>query len=144
MKQRIEVSQLQDLSPEQQDKLRAWWTPQEGDWIYHNWTTDCYSISRGKHTEWHWHIGVIFDSRLDDKEGPIAIYKILEGTAYYSGRGGFRLGDTGVCLLPSVGQLIQLLQEKDGLDTCVYLDGSSIVEDNNICDKLFRAVKEIL
>ena len=31
MKQRIDVSQLQELSPEQQEKLREWWQPQIGD-----------------------------------------------------------------------------------------------------------------
>lgn len=33
MKQRIDSSQLQELTPSQQEKLRAWWEPQKGDWF---------------------------------------------------------------------------------------------------------------
>ena len=31
MKQRITTSQLMELTPSQQEKLRAWWSPQGGD-----------------------------------------------------------------------------------------------------------------
>jgi hypothetical protein len=31
LKQRIDLFQLQELTPEQQEKLRAWWKPEEGD-----------------------------------------------------------------------------------------------------------------
>jgi len=31
MKQRIDVSQLQELNPEQQERLRQWWEPEFGD-----------------------------------------------------------------------------------------------------------------
>jgi hypothetical protein len=35
MKQRISIEQLQELTEEQQYRLREWWKPQEGDW-YHD------------------------------------------------------------------------------------------------------------
>jgi hypothetical protein len=35
MKQRISIEQLQELTGEQQQRLREWWKPQEGDW-YHD------------------------------------------------------------------------------------------------------------
>jgi len=33
MKQRISIDQLKQLTSEQQNKLRAWWTCKEGDWF---------------------------------------------------------------------------------------------------------------
>jgi hypothetical protein len=33
MKQKITTKQVQELTAEQQQRLRAWWTPQEGDYI---------------------------------------------------------------------------------------------------------------
>lgn len=35
MKQRITVEDLKSLTPSQQEKLRAWWKPQIGDWFIH-------------------------------------------------------------------------------------------------------------
>lgn len=32
MKRRISTAELMELSPEQQEKLREWWSPKEGDW----------------------------------------------------------------------------------------------------------------
>jgi hypothetical protein len=34
MKQRITPDQLRELTPSQQEKLREWWKPQEGDWVF--------------------------------------------------------------------------------------------------------------
>mgnify|MGYP003593115858 CR=1 FL=1 len=34
MKQRITVEQLQELTQEQQERIREWWKPAEGDWYY--------------------------------------------------------------------------------------------------------------
>jgi hypothetical protein len=36
MKQRITVEQLQELTEEQQQKLREWWEPQDGDMFFRN------------------------------------------------------------------------------------------------------------
>ena len=36
MKQRIDTSQLQQLNPSQQEKLREWWNPKEGDFAIRN------------------------------------------------------------------------------------------------------------
>ena len=36
MKQHITAEQVQELSPEQQEKLREWWQPDRGDHIYLN------------------------------------------------------------------------------------------------------------
>ena len=33
MKQHITVEQLQQLSPEQLERLGKWWKPEEGDWV---------------------------------------------------------------------------------------------------------------
>jgi len=35
VKQRITVEQLKELTPEQQERLREWWRPEEGDYIYY-------------------------------------------------------------------------------------------------------------
>ena len=34
MKRRIDITQLQELTDEQKQKLREWWKPQEGDFYY--------------------------------------------------------------------------------------------------------------
>ena len=105
MKQHISIENLQELSPEQQEKLREWWSihQQQGD-VFICLGNDFLS---GKTFAWDGH----------NKPFNLAVP------------------------LLSIGQMIELLQENDGLDTCVYLDGSSIIEDANICDLLWDAVK---
>jgi hypothetical protein len=34
MRQRITKEQLDELTPEQKERLRGWWTPAEGDWYF--------------------------------------------------------------------------------------------------------------
>lgn len=34
MKQRISAEDLKQLTPSQQEKLRTWWKPKDGDWFY--------------------------------------------------------------------------------------------------------------
>lgn len=36
MKQRISAEDLAELTPEQQERLREWWTPEVGDYIVHD------------------------------------------------------------------------------------------------------------
>lgn len=41
MKQHISPEQLNELSEKGKERLRKWWKPQEGDWVYtHDWVTE--------------------------------------------------------------------------------------------------------
>jgi len=40
MKRRITVEQLQELTEEQQQRLREWWKPEHGDWYLQYWIDD--------------------------------------------------------------------------------------------------------
>lgn len=50
MKQRITAEQLSELTQEQQARLRDWWQPEDGDWIFdtnnhqdYSWCSACWS-----------------------------------------------------------------------------------------------------
>ena len=114
MKQRITSGQLQQLTPFQQEKLRELWQPQ-------------------------------FGNILESKKHGEQVFIYNEGDSLYFDEDGYKCDTKENCLpLLSIGQMIELLQEKDALGSCVYLDGSSIIEYVDICDRLFQAVKEIL
>ena len=131
MRQRITVENLKELSPEQQEKLRTWWNVQESDLFAY--------------------IGLINTSNkivIDvDREGYM-----------YDGRDWFPKMD---CLpLLSIGQMIELLQDNirdtrwdpdEENSIQIYRDGDwgrkshrvSLLDDE-ICNSLWQAVKEIL
>jgi len=161
VKQRIDVSDLQQLSPEQQEKLRKWWQPQEGDWylsagevelaIYHD--RECCS---GDYCQ-DYAPGPDYDLIRHECRPTECIAQLLtrkpelqsildksrEEIANEYRRTYFD-HLKGDCLpLLSIGQMIQLLKEKD-YSKLVALDFVGAIQDINLCDLLWQAVKEIL
>lgn len=139
MKQRITVEQLQELSDEQKKRLREWWKPQEGDFI----TDGSETLSIG-------------DVCTPSKTGNM-----------YDGGCGCCSNNYGIgnfLLIPNIGQMIEILNVRTTTDwgivnyndSCqayhVYLgyslesasDNKKCWLENELCDALWEAVKEVL
>jgi len=116
MKQRIEASQLQELTPEQQEKLRAWWKPRQGDLF-----TSLDSSVRVKY---------VIDV---DKEGYI-----------YGGRDWHPKSECLPLL--NIGQMLQLIDESGFYARYQYMVGHSRNSclPSDFCDQLWNDVREIL
>jgi hypothetical protein len=136
MKQHITPEQLQELSEEQKERLRSWWRPEKGD---------RYVTYTFKHTK--------IIKELGGENG--GIYDIY----------GKRTPDGVPCLpLLSVGQCIELLEEKDpgSWRICCSKSGGWYITSSNLyapkyhiitdggkdfvelVDALWQAVKEVL
>ena len=104
MKRRITVEQLQELTEEQQQRLREWWKPTAWDVIvvYHG-------------------MGMKVTN----------VYNEMVST------------DKKVCMpLLSIGQMIEMLQLYKDKDIFKYHDID--ITDENLCDALWSAVKQVL
>ena len=131
MKQRIEVSQLQDLSPEQQDKLREWWKVEIGD---------CALIRDG-------YLGNGLSCLIDG-------YSEEYDSVHFISHDGFGSHPKEVYNpLLSIGQLIELLMDKKAYHLWLsqgeyYNFGHNVIMDwdskTELIDCLFQAAKEIL
>jgi len=114
MKQIIDVSQLQELSPEQQEKLRAWWQPQAGGLFA--------SMDSS----------VSFKSVVD-----------VDGEGYIQDVRDWHPKSECLPIL-SIGQCIELIIELDGKVNFSEFDGFIMRLTENVCDELFNNVKSIL
>jgi len=134
----ITAEQLQELTEDQKERLRAWWKPEEGDKFYgKDW--------RGRYcTEW-------------------CVYVNEEGEVYRYGYGDIDKMEDCLPLL-SIGQMIELLAEEDPGSwsiNCTTSGGWYITSNNlygpkfyvtnndgtdfiELCDALWQAVKEAL
>ena len=130
MKQHISKEDLQELTPEQQEKLRSMWQPEEGDFIYH------------KHEE-EWCIGIVVGNEVNWEEKNFVSFKIIEGNMGWLGRGNgnFLMGDVKILPLLNIGQLIQLLKGKTSEIGETWVD---ISFDGELIDELWQAVKSML
>ncbi len=142
MKQRISVDQLQELTPEQKERLREWWKPQEHD---------------------------VFAARLSGmtKESDFDVYEVMkdgEITAALDPYDGHASFDKAECLpLLSIGQCIEFLRESvviggevdirliTGPEWLVKFDKMWILGkkpneyiDTELIDALWEAVKKVL
>lgn len=123
MKMRILSSQLQELTPEQQEKLRKWWKPQEGDW---------------------W--------KPISSDEPQLLADHLKECCHREKCGHDSLEDWGAylgkhCLpLLSIGQMLQLIDESNHFIRYQFIVGRSSKArlPSEFCDELWQAVKEIL
>lgn len=145
MKQRISVEDLQQLTEEQKERLREWWKPQEGDWFF----------------------GTHGGGRNHQYCGPEQYVWILSPYQVDSGVYGASLEesppDEGALPLLSIGQLIELLDEKDcgrwemrcSKAKCWHIASNNLYEpdfvvtDNGhdfdeLIDALWEAVKQVL
>jgi hypothetical protein len=121
MKQRIDESQLAELSDDQKQRLRDWWKPQIGDmfaWITYG--------------------------SLVGPLGPIVTHEFSDNTFFY-GKGTDEPEEfhkNGCIPLLSIGQMMELLSDL-GESYREVLDGDYdyITE---ACDRLFEAVKRVL
>ena len=141
MKQRIDVSQLNELTDEQKQKLREWWKPQEGDYIAGEWLNE----NDGMELQF---LGIVLNIITD---------------------GGILL-DTGGSIrwcpdlpLLSIGQMIELLGTKImeimpnadlpshetelktySVTLCQIKSDDFYFKEPELCDALWQAVKEAL
>jgi len=138
MKQRITVEDLEQLTEEQKQRLREWWKPQSGDFMYY--------LRRGKQVL----INYIGDGISDD---------VIVHVDYIIGEELYTKGD---CLpLLNIGQMIELLEEGKmateiidiksprGLFNTYFVwygngDFPKKYEANELCNALWQAVKQIL
>jgi hypothetical protein len=139
MKQRITVEQLRELTPEQQERLRVWWKPENGDyfttqygenrWSYNNMVGACVGYHNCELT-------------IDDGDNPS------------------EQPEVDSLPLLSIGQMIELLQDKVtyfsmhnmfaylttdrrigwGVMKPQYFD----IRADELCDALWEAVKAAL
>jgi len=135
MKQHITPEQLQELTPEQQDRLREWWKPEKGDrfvWIpvthINNHRSSKYSYSKR-----------VFLFYAASKCGE---YTFL----YFPGKRKENVKLRECLPILSIGQCIELLAEKDLLQlqsifTKICLGILSVDELINV---LWQAVKAVL
>ena len=121
MKQRITVNQINELSDAQKQRLRELWDPQVGDSII---TTGNYRIPY-----------IIVDASN------------MSSLAFInSGIGVFGNSKDNCLPLLSIGQMIEILANNKGFYQRETITSrmSGINDDNDLCDALWRAVKEIL
>lgn len=52
IKQHISPEQLQELTPEQREKLKSWWQPDDGDWFVDYEGDEC-TVLLGEVVSWH-------------------------------------------------------------------------------------------
>ena len=131
MKQRIDVSQLQELNPEQQDRLREWWRPEK----YH-----LFVVGKGKsvYTVKSFKGDKICDGERVNRKRD-GYYNDLSKQASYKYKAN--------CLpLLSIGQCIELLAEKDmiHLESVFAKVSHGILSPDEILDALFEALKSVL
>lgn len=126
MKQSVNIAQLNELSEKGQKRLRKWWKPQPFDLFYNR----IRLFDRRKPPESHVYVvdGLLFD---------------VESTKH------MRPQDVVVADLPilSIGQMIEFLDEhnKDKLTyALIDPDSENNWPVNELCDKLWEAVKEAL
>ena len=132
MKQRITVDQLNELSPEEKDKLRELWKPEPGN-RYCNETGISFTL-----TEWE---SIFTKSTHGEKYYPLLdigqmielLEEVTKGVVefYYC----------------ELGSLVLRITDKDqelraSLKTPIFVNKYS--KATNLCDALFEAVKSIL
>ena len=122
MKQHITVEQIQELTPEQQQKLMDWWKPDIGNYVFYQETDEYGEIFDREDcicNVWGWK-NIIYLNHLID--------------------GGYKeiLTEKATPLL-DIGQMIELLgKEKSG--RVIMREW----QDNELCDALWEAVKAVL
>jgi len=171
MKQHITLKQLNELSEKGKKRLKKWWKPKEGDWVY---TPDWYEDEPIYAKDANWDYGKIYDE--DGKQIGISAptpeikrwkkvkqkgYEWLYGITDEDGD----LISVGKADLPllSIGQMIEFLDENvghphwefersHGIDSHGWeIEIWGIMEEDNfrkggreLCDALWEAVKELL
>jgi hypothetical protein len=137
MKRRITVEQLQELTEEQQQRLREWWEPKEYDIAMLQNRVSCIE-GLSQLTE-----GYVIE---------LAVPVDAEGDEYiYAGQFGYRKED---CLpLLDIGQMIELLDNKQcdinynqdcTIPVCELLVDGKGYRHKELCDALWQAVKQVL
>ena len=136
MKQYIIISQLNELTDKQKEKLREWWKPQYGD-------------------KYAWHDGYVIEDEFNWNDG------YLESNQEY-----FVMTEEGKALYPllSIGRMIEFLEDhEDFEDTTlgitenwyekIFFSSPTKVSGNfrvrkglsgELCDNLWELVKEVL
>lgn len=137
MKQHITVEQLNKLTPEEKEKLREWWKPQDNDLIYGE---DIYE-------------GQCVLGSIDEEYG-----HCFKGKRYGSLKDlSLRWKFCPAYPLFSVGQMIEFLNDYTNqnwsirihgkisdLDYPIFKHGPDDYEDMELCDALWNAVVEVL
>jgi hypothetical protein len=136
MKQRISPAQLAELSPEQQERLKAWWKPEPGDYCTMPDGIMLIDVVPPRET----HIVSISDEKMLNiwvaSFNPHCCGTVL---AYKD----------NVLPLLSIGQCIGILGEK-WFDHILFAEGEEYTHeiiklyDGELIDALFAAVKEVL
>lgn len=132
MKQHITPQDLDQLTPEGKEKLRAWWTPAEGD--------ICWSRSPTAYPEEDRHIDVLAFHDRDCCGG--------DQCDYDRERDGLLMSKSGYLPLLTIGQIIQLIEDLE-LEVTHYHHGTgfkTITWDNKqeLLDSLWTAVVDEL
>jgi hypothetical protein len=131
MKQRISVEGLKSLTPSQQEKLREWWKPQEGDIVY-----------------WQKWGGVETVIIRETKILGLPNYDLAFNDGYNSSN------KSQLLPLLSIGQCIEILEDKSlnlnnvfidrkGWETVIWEQNKSY-RSEELIDALWEAVKSIL
>jgi hypothetical protein len=123
MKQRIEPPQLNELTDEQKDKLREWWKPEKGDWVCDK---NCDNGLLHVDCDTGWAVYDNYTNHLGDWNEAVIKQKLLP--------------------ILSIGQMIEILG-KDWVEQVYSVDYDHDIYplfDNELCDALWSAIKEVL
>lgn len=127
MKRRITIEQLDELTEGQKAKLTEWWKPEY---------CDCFYITKNYYKEWNDIGEEIVEYRVTDLE-----FLTIEHRDFRGGRYKAVKYPKEYCIpLLDIGQMIELLESK-GIK--LYRIGVD-VNINNLCDALWKTVKEAL
>lgn len=156
MKQRITIEQLQELTVEQQQRLREWWEPEEGDWY----TDDNEELLIVDHMreccqgDYCYHLHSTKGISIPDLSSEQAFNRDIEA---------IKLGKALPLL--SIGQMIELLMYEHRRDIAIIdismscKSGLTLIthqwddegynpicigESYELCDALWQAVKQVL
>ena len=161
MKKNITVNQLNELSEKGKERLREWWKPKEGDWVYTTWRE---FGSKGEF--------VIFEDKTDDD----GLFIDYSNEDFYPNADS--ISENKLLPLLSIGQMIEFLDEHNNLyainspqkgelnkgdlqhknddkfwndrdmanpyDWQVEKNSVGSFNSKELCDALWEAVKEIL
>jgi hypothetical protein len=130
VKQHITVGELLSLTPEQQERLREWWSPERGDWFY------------GHFSGWHELLCVYVEMKHTERGDEPYLW-------IDDHRGGFK----SECLpLLSIGQCLELLcskgvvtiEARPAVGFSMHIKVPVDAWGKESIDALFAAVKEVI